>query len=264
MKVSLIVSTYNRPNALRVCLDSIFQQTHKPDEIIIGDDGSKDDTRLMIGEMQKTSPVPLIHLWHEDQGFRLAKMRNKCIAKASSEYIIEIDGDIFLHPQFVEDHIRLARKGYFLKGGRVNLGLGLTEGICAKGVYRPINPWSYGIESKPENTIHSKWLSAYLASRYRKNKTTVLGCNISFFKEDILRINGYDENFEGWGCEDEDLANRLFQSGCKKRYLKFAGIVYHLWHEDKFMQNHQHNLAYMKKQLEKKIVACDRGINQYL
>ena len=96
MRVSLIISTYNRPETLRVCLDSVFHQTYKPDEIIIGDDGSTEDTKILIDVFKSHSPIPIIHLWHEDKGFRLAMMRNKCMARAIGEYIIEIDGDVFL------------------------------------------------------------------------------------------------------------------------------------------------------------------------
>lgn len=89
MRVSLIISTYNRPETLRVCLDSVFHQTYKPDEIIIGDDGSTEDTKILIDVFKSHSPIPIIHLWHEDKGFRLAMMRNKCMARAIGEYIIE-------------------------------------------------------------------------------------------------------------------------------------------------------------------------------
>ena len=264
MRVSLIISTYNRPETLRVCLDSVFHQTYKPDEIIIGDDGSTEDTKILIDVFKSHSPIPIIHLWHEDKGFRLAMMRNKCMARAIGEYIIEIDGDVFLHPRFVEDHVSFARKGHYLKGGRVNLGRRLTECICEEGIYRPIKPWTRGIESKPENAIHFLMLSLFLSERYRKRRSPALGCNISFFKEDILRINGYDEFFEGWGGEDEDLGNRLLNSGCKKRYLKFSGIVYHLWHEDKFMYNLERNFTYKDERNRRNAIFCENGIDKYL
>ena len=136
--VSLIISTYNRPDALSVCLDSVFKQKVLPDEIIVGDDGSRSDTRKLIERMQQLSPVPLIHVWHEDKGFRLAMMRNKAVAKASGQYIIQIDGDVMLHPLFVADHIRLSRPGYYLKGGRCNIERQLTDKICREAKSRRI------------------------------------------------------------------------------------------------------------------------------
>lgn len=264
MKVSVIVSTYNRPDALEVCLDSIRKQIKLPDEVIIGDDGSAAETRETIERIRENFPVPIIHVWHEDKGFRLAMMRNKCVAKASGEYIIEIDGDIFLHPRFVEDHLRLSGKGIYVKGGRVNLGPELTENICRQRCARKITMFTKGIESKPENGLHLTLLSLYLAPRYRRNTSPGLGCNMSFYKDDFIRINGYDEYFEGWGGEDYDFANRLLNSGCRKLYLKFAGIVYHLWHEDKYMQNADNNFEYFNSQSESQVVRCENGVDKYL
>lgn len=264
MKVSLIVSTYNRPDALRVCLDSICKQTVLPDEVLIGDDGSADETARLIEEVKQAFPVPLIHLWHEDKGFRLAMMRNKCVAKASGEYIIEIDGDVFLHPQFVADHLREAGKGIYVKGGRANLNRETTERICREGTAQKLSCWGKGFESKPENALHCPLLARFLASRYRKHRSSALGCNLSFYREDFIRINGYDEFFEGWGGEDTDLGSRLQRSGCRKRYLKFAGIVYHLWHEDKFMYNREKNFAYEARQNVLQTVRCANGVDKYL
>ena len=138
MKTTLIISTYNRPEALSVCLDSVRFQTVMPGEVIVGDDGSTSETKDLIESFKKDFPVPLIHLWQEDKGFRLAMMRNKSVAAATGDYIIEIDGDIFLHNKFVEDHKRLAKPGHYLRGTRVNLGQKLTEEIC-KSKSKPKN-----------------------------------------------------------------------------------------------------------------------------
>lgn len=109
-QATLIVSTYNRPDALTLCLESILHQNILPSEVIIGDDGSTEETRKVINRYQKKFPVPLIHVWQEDKGFRLAKARNKCLAKASYEYIIQIDGDLILHRDFVKDHLAFCTK----------------------------------------------------------------------------------------------------------------------------------------------------------
>jgi len=264
MKVSLIVATYNRPDALAVYLDSVRYQSVLPDEVIIGDDGSKEDTRIMIEEIKKDFPVPIIHVWQEDNGFRLAMMRNKCVAKAKGEYIIETDGDIFLHPMFIHDHLRLAQKGIYVKGGRVNLGKKLSDEICASRKSRRIYPWTRGIEAKAENGFRFNLLSLYLAPRYRRNHSSALGANMSFWRDDFIKVNGYDEFFEGWGGEDVDLGNRFQMAGLDKRYLKFAGIVYHLWHEDKHMYNKEKNFEYMHEQRDNKTIRPAHGIDQYL
>lgn len=169
MKTTLIISTYNRPEALSVCLDSVRFQTVMPDEVIVGDDGSTSETKDLIESFKKDFPVPLIHLWQEDKGFRLAMMRNKSVAAATGDYIIEIDGDIFLHNKFVEDHKRLAKPGHYLRGTRVNLGQKLTEEICKSKVNRRIYPWTIGIQNRAETAIHSTPVSNFFADRYKKN-----------------------------------------------------------------------------------------------
>lgn len=264
LTVSLVISTYNRPDALRVCLDSVLKQRLMPDEIVIGDDGSREDTKHVIDEMRDKSPVPIIHVWHEDKGFRLAMMRNKSIAQASGQYIIELDGDVFLHPYFVKDHLQRARRGFYLKGGRTNLGRSLTQEICGRGAAETIHPWTQGIENKPENSMRLPWLSRLIAPYYRKNRSFALGCNMSFFRDDYIRVNGYDEYFEGWGAEDGDFGMRLNMLGLRKLSLKFTGIVYHLWHEDKYMYNKEQNKQYSRECQQRGLAYCVNGVDKYL
>lgn len=264
MKTSLIISTYNRPDALRLCLLSAISQTRLPDEIIVGDDGSRPDTREAIDAVRALTNVPIIHVWHPDEGFRLAMMRNKAVAASSGEYIIETDGDVILHPAFVADHVAFARRGHYCKGGRCNLGRALTEQLCAAGELRPIRPWTRGIESKPENAIHCTPLARWLAPRYRRHRETALGCNMSFFRDDFYAINGYDEFFVGWGGEDGDFGRRLNMLGLTKRHLKFAGLAFHLWHEDKFMHNKERNFMHAARPDSTLRVPDERGAAKYL
>lgn len=262
-RVSIIVSTYNRPDALSLCLQSIAKQVHLPDEVVIGDDGSKEETRLLIASFQKNFPVPIIHVWQEDNGFRLAMCRNKAVAATHYEYIIEVDGDLILHPSFVHDHLLFTQKGVFLKGGRVNLTKKFTEHCCATGILPSITFFTKGLMRR-SNSFHCLPLAEYLLTRYKKNKITGLGCNMSFWKDDYIRINGYDEFFEGWGGEDYDFAFRLINSGVQRRTLKFAGIVYHLWHQDFYMQNKEKNFEYYNTKMEEKAIRCVNGVDQYL
>lgn len=262
MKISLIISTYNRPDALRLCLLSAFDQVLPPDEIVIGDDGSGEETRRLIETMRKISQIPLIHVWQEDEGFRLAMMRNKCVAAASGDYIIEIDGDVIMHPSFVKDHCEFARSGCYLKGGRANLGRKLTAMLCKSERLKHIGCFTRGIENKRENTLHIPMLAKFLSTRYRRKSGLCLGCNMSFFRTDFIAINGYDEFFEGWAGEDGDFARRLNLAGLVKRHLKFAGLVFHLWHEDKYMYNKDANFRYsMRDNCE---IRCIKGVDQYL
>ncbi len=262
-KVSLILSTYNRPDALNLCLKSIARQSMLPNEVIIGDDGSREDTRNLIYSFQQNFPVPIVHVWQEDKGFRLAMSRNRSVAASQYEYIIEIDGDLILHPDFISDHLYFARKGFFLKGGRVNLNERLTDKCCKNGELPPYHFLTPGMLRRI-NAIHCLSLSRYFAPRYKRNKVLGLGCNMSFWKEDYIRINGYDEFFEGWGGEDYDFAARMLNSGIERLYLKFSGIVFHLWHNDLYMQNKDKNFKYYHQKLGESAMRYKNGGDQYL
>lgn len=264
MKSSLIISTYNRPEALKLCLLSVFNQKTMVSEIIVGDDGSKPETKELIDSMRNISPVPLRHVWQEDHGFRLAQIRNKCLAVASGDFVIQVDGDVILHPEFVSDHLKFAERGYYCKGGRVNLGKELTEKLCREGRLRTLGPFTKGIENKGENALHMTAVAHFLSHRYRRNKETALGCNMSFFMNDCAEVNGYDEYFEGWGGEDIDFGSRLKLIGLQKTHLKFAGIVFHLWHEDKFMYNKDKNLSHGQRNYKRQEAFCEHGMEKYV
>lgn len=263
MKVSLVISTYNRPDALEVCLKSIAALRKLPDEVIVGDDGSGQETREVVERFQKNFPTELKYIWQEDKGFRLSMIRNKCIAEATGEYIIQIDGDLFLHPDFIADHIREARKGSFLKGGRVQLGNDLTQEICRSLEPRRIGFMTPGIEAKRPNTLRLPLLADWLAPRYRKNRENVLGCNMSFFRKDFMAVNGYDESFEGWGGEDLDISLRFRNLGLGKRYLKFCAIAYHLWHKEASKEASERNHRLAHSHASGGIVKATRGVDRY-
>lgn len=264
LTISLIVSTYNRPDALAVCLDSIAHQSRLPDEVIISDDGSRADTAALIEEISKEFPVPLKHVWHEDRGFRLAEIRNKSVAASIGDYIIETDGDIMLHPRFVEDHERMASPNKYLKGTRVLLSKRLTDAICRSGRSIRIPFWHSGIEAKRETGIRSPFMARLMRDNFKKGHAIGLGCNMSFWRKDFEAVNGYDEDFTGWGKEDDDLAHRLHRLGSIKRDLRFYGIVYHLWHPEATRASHSVNEARMREHDDSGLVRVERGLDSHL
>lgn len=134
--VALLITTYNRPDALHLVLSAVAAGTVMPDEVLVADDGSDDRTRTMLESFGRTAPFTLRHIWHEDDGFRVGVIRNKAIAAAESDYIIQIDGDMLPHRRFVEDHLRLARRGYFIAGGRILTDEALTRRMIERGDIR--------------------------------------------------------------------------------------------------------------------------------
>ncbi|WP_343700732.1 glycosyltransferase family 2 protein [Chitinophaga sp.] len=230
MQVSLSISTYNWPAALEVCLLSVLGQTVLPAEVLVADDGSGTATRDLILSYQQRFPVPLKHIWQADEGFRLAGIRNKAILAATQPYIVQIDGDVILHPQFVEDHIRFARPGCFATGSRVLMGEALSKEVLTT---KNINATLLRKNSKNFfNSLHMPWISGFLAHRYKKDPFDVKGCNMAFWKTDLEKVNGYNEVFTGWGREDSELAIRLVNAGVRKRFLKGGGIMYHIHHRE--------------------------------
>lgn len=258
LSTSLIISTYNRPDALSLCLNSVLRQKVMPLEVIVGDDGSREETKQVIDRFKRVCPVPVHHIWHEDRGFRLAMMRNKCIAKAKGEYIIQIDGDLVLNKYFVADHIRFAHKGRYIKGGRVNVKKDMTRRLCSGETPATLTFFSPGLKRRL-NAVHCPFLSGILAKR---RTHPALGCNLSYFKEDAVIINGYDEFFEGWGAEDSDFVTRLLSIGIKKTALKFSAIAFHLWHKDLYMANEEKNYAYFHQNSKRH--RCENGLSKYL
>lgn len=259
---SLIISTYNWCEALQLCLNSVLQQSWQPDEILIADDGSKEETSFVISKFSKQSSVPVIHVWHEDIGFRKTIILNKAIAQCTKDYIIQIDGDLILHKHFIKDHIRFANLDMFVCGSRVKIRANPTKEIIQTKNIK-ISIWKKGIKS-PFNGIRSTILSPLFQYWHRNDFLYARGCNMAFWKKDCIRINGYNEEMLGWGREDSEFACRLVNAGVTKRFLKFAAIAYHLDHKKCSNANFVANDEITKNTIDNKQSWCNKGISQYL
>lgn len=262
MTCSLIISTYNWPQALELVLESVFRQRTLPDEVIVADDGSTPETEAVVKAFAKRSPIPLQHIWHEDNGFRAATIRNKAIARASGPYIIQIDGDIILHRSFVRDHLRSARHGVYLYGTRVRILEKFLPVLFSKR-QTDFSLFSSGI-ARTLRALHSNLLSDIVGRPKAFLKWNVLGCNVSFWKEDFLSINGYNEEFNGWGLEDTDLAARFHHQGLSGKRLKFNAIAYHIHHPPKQNPDLDRNWQFLSCCLEEKTIWAETGVSQHL
>lgn len=262
---SIVISTYNWPAALRLCFQSVLKQSVLPSEIIIADDGSKEETRELIEQFKKYSVVPVVHVWQPDEGFQLAKIRNKAIAKASQPYIVQVDGDLILHPHFLEDHLHLRENGYFISGSRVLLSEETSRVLLAN---QSINVHRHYLSNRNFlNRFRNKLLRNILSTRYKvrgKHAYYVKGCNMSFWRRDLLRVNGYNEDFTGWGREDSELAIRLINAGVKKKFLKMGGVTYHLYHKEASRELEEGNTRMMEQSIEERRKFAEKGVSQYL
>ena len=261
--VSLIVSTYNWPEALNLCLLSIIAQTVLPAEVIIADDGSGTETQRLIEKYQEKFPVPLIHVWQKDEGFQLSRIRNKAIARASGSYIIQIDGDLILEPHFIADHIGFSKPGTFISGTRVQMSDALSQNLM-KQKSTDVSVFSKGITNF-SNGLRFSLLRNFLAARYKaKQITYVRGCNMAFWKTDLLKVNGYNESIVGWGREDSEIAVRLVNAGVKKRILKFGAVVFHIYHPELARQQLLANDTILNECIKNGTQTCVSGLSKYL
>ncbi len=262
MTISLIITTYNWKEALGLALNSALQQTQLPKEIVIADDGSGSDTAAVIRRIAATAPVPVIHSWQEDQGFRLATSRNKALAKTSGDYIVLIDGDIILERHFIFDHARFARSGYFVQGTRVLLGELLSAQILTgkKNLHEPF--CRRGVENR-KNCLRSDFLCRLFSYRER-SMSGVRTCNFAFWRNDALAVNGFNEDFIGWGREDSEFTARLLNYGLVRRNIKFNALAYHLYHPHNDRSHLEENNQLLKKTIENKLVWCEKGVNSHL
>ena len=258
---SLVTPTYNWPEALELLLLSIKKQSILPNEVIIADDGSKEETTQLIQKYQKDFPVPIIHVWHEDNKNQKPAIMNKAIAKAKYDYIVEIDGDIIMHKDFVRDHLSLAEKNVFLYGSRVNIQEDYLETLFKKKKIQ-FNVFSKGIK-KRGRTLHIP----FLANRYKKEdkrSNKLRGCNMSFWKSDLIKINGFNESLTGWGIDDSEMIQRLINISVQGKRLKHKGIVYHIYHKEQNKSHIEVNQLIEKETTEKKLTYIEKGIDQYL
>lgn len=260
--VSLVISTYNWKEALELVLLSVFNQTVLPDELIIADDGSRPDTQALIDRYRQESPIPIEHVWQEDKGFRLSKIRNKAIATAKKDYIIQIDGDCVLEQHFIQDHIEAARPGTYVCGSRACCSQEFTQ-ECFKSRYFDRNKFK-PVKGSFFNQFRIKLLRNSLMKYF---PITIKGCNMAFWKKDVLTVNGYDEDYEGWGYEDHDLAIRFDNIGLKKRSLKMGAVMYHLYHREKdgdlSSEDYKKRMQKMAYLRENKVIRISTGIDQY-
>lgn len=241
-----------------------MQQSILPAEVVIADDGSTEETVDLIRTLEKTFPVPLKHAWHPDEGFRAATIRNKGIALCTTDYIVQIDGDIIIHPKFISDHLEMMQPGYFIVGSRVMLSPDQTTKLIQQGFvdFKKLSKEQFAF-----NGFRNRFLRNQLARLYKtkgKYKFYAKGANIAFYKKDIVRVNGYNEAFIGWGSEDREVAIRLMNAGVKKLSIKMGAVCYHLYHKLNERNNELHNEDLMHEAINKKIVWAEDGLNKYL
>jgi glycosyltransferase involved in cell wall biosynthesis len=235
--ISIIVTTYNREDALDAVLRSLAHQTDRDFEVVVADDGSGTATAELIEAWKAKLGHRLEHVWHEDRGFRAAEIRNRAILASHGTYCIFLDGDCIVRPDFVATHRRLAEPGRFVTGNRILLSHELTR----KVLDRKLAPENWGLM----DWFMQRWrggvnrLAAVLRlplGPLRRLRSRLWrgarSCNLAVWRSDLDRVDGFDADYSGWGKEDSDILVRLLHGGVRRKDGIFATGVLHLWHPE--------------------------------
>lgn len=262
MKVSVIITTYNKPHYLKRVIEGYLAQTRPPDEIVVADDGSTDKTAILVEGLRARGEVKIAHVWQEDKGFRAARIRNMAVARSTGEYLILCDDDSIPCAQMVEDHLEYAEKGFFIQGHRVMLGAGISSSFTHLDIVLGTLGGA-ALRGEVGNIANSLRLPRPLIKK-SKSPRGIRSCNMSFFREDFLAVNGFDEEYEGWGREDSDLVERFFKYGLMRKDIKFRAVCYHLYHKSHGRESLERNTALLEKAAQRSGHRCVKGIDGHL
>lgn len=262
--VSVIVAFYNNLKFLRLVLAGFERQTFKAFELVIADDGSREEVVNEINILRSSYAFPIAHVWHQDDGWKKNIILNQAIAKSTGEFLIFIDADCIPHKAFISDHYLSRQKNVFLAGRRVHLSPRINNKLTERGVKGGMleAPFQYFLDSLlPKPRTRNSEKAIYIKNRYLKKflnrkPTKLLGCNMSMYKADLLRLNGFDERYLHAGTgEDVDLNLRAENSNFQIKSIKNQAIQYHLWHPRSNHTKNSDNLKLLKENDENKVTA---------
>jgi len=258
--LALIINTFNQPDYLNRVLNAVPRQSSLPDEVLIADDGSENGTKAVFDQWRTKQTFHCEHVWQEHKGFRRARVLNQAIALARSDYLVFLDGDTIPHPHFVADHRALTRQSRFVQGHRALIQskaatwFGLNEldidrrrALChgqlrgLKNAYR----WPFPLVSE------------------KNHLRGIRGCNLAIWREDLVRANGYNEDFVGWGREDSELVVRLMNAGVRRFDARGWALCYHLWHPPVSRSNLVANDELLEIAVHEVVTRCERGLDQH-
>jgi glycosyltransferase involved in cell wall biosynthesis len=262
MRVALVITTYERPDALAAVLESVGRQRVAPHEVIVADDGSGPATRELVQGFAALSTTPVRFVSQPHAGFRLTRLRNLAIAATLLDYLLFVDGDMLLHPEFIADHARIARRGRFTQGVRVRADAALTRALIDDAT-QPMRLWSRGLGGlRRAYLLHSPALGAATRT-FANGFIAIKGCNQGYWRDDLVRVNGFNEAIEGWGPEDKELAARLRHAGVRRQTLLFGGIACHLHHAPASRTALPANQALLEATVSGRLVRCERGLDAH-
>lgn len=259
MKLSLIISTYEQPVSLAKVLRGYALQTRLPYEVFITDDGSGEDTRRVIEQFRKSFGAPVQHVWHPHEGFRKIILLNKAVAASKGDYLVFTDGDCVPHRRFIADHEQLAERGFWVQGRRCYV----KEPFVPQFELERTSKWRWMLSGRLGGIGKAIRLPMPLVFR-NKEQRGIIGCNMAFWRDDVVAVNGFDETLLGRGIgPDSDLGTRVYNLGRLRKFVYGRAIVYHLDHT----VLPRENLGAKRQRLEETIrsgrTRCEKGLEQY-
>jgi glycosyltransferase involved in cell wall biosynthesis len=264
--ISVIVTTYNREDALDAVLRSLARQTEQDFEVIVADDGSAAATAALIEVWKGKLGRRLNHVWHEDRGFRAAEIRNRAILASHGTYCIFLDGDCIARPDFVATHRGLAETGCFVTGNRILLSRELTVNAL-RGKLTP-ETWTFARWLAERRRGGINRLSALLhlplgPLRWLRQRQWrgARSCNLAIWRADLDRVDGFDADYSGWGKEDSDIIVRLLHAGVRRKDGVFATGVLHLWHAEAERGRLEENERKLSESLAGDRIRARRGLS---
>ena len=259
--LALVVNTFNQPEYLARLLNALGRQTQPPHEVVLADDGSDETTRAAFEGWAARQSFPCARVWQGHAGFRRARILNLSIARAVSPYLVFLDGDTVPHPFFVADHLRLARQGVFVQGHRALIE---QAGASFFGLGEFVADRRRALFSRQLRGLKHAYRWPWPACRYRTDLRGIRGCNLAIWRDDLLKVNGYNEAFTGWGREDSELAVRLMNTGVRRLDVRGWAICYHLWHPPVSRANLPANDQLLEAAQAQKAAWCDSGLSAHL
>lgn len=233
--ISVIVTTYERDDALDAVLRALAGQTDRDFEVVVADDGSGPSTKALIAGWQARLGVPLAQVWHPHRDFRAGEIRNRAVLASRGDYVVFLDGDCLVRPDFVATHRRLAEPGFFVTGNRALLSPTLTQTALRDHVELErwtLSDWRTQRSGGSLNRI-APLLRLPLGPLRKLRPQAWEGarsCNLAVWRADLDAVDGFDAAFSGWGKEDSDLLLRLLHHGTRRKDGAYATGVLHLWH----------------------------------
>lgn len=261
MRLSLIVLTCERPDALELVLRGVARQRVAPLEVIVTEDGASAGTLACIERLRRSIAAPLVHLTQERVGRGACRARNRGIAAARGEYVVFLDGDMVPGPDFVADHVAFARRGCFAQGSRVLLPEARTRELL-EGRRLDVSFLTAGLERRRH--LLRVPLLRDLWGRPHQRRDGVKSCNFAFWRDDLLALNGFEESLQGWGLEDAELAQRAFHLGLRRRDLRMGAVALHLWHAPSALKAENPNWVTVREVERSRRIRCVRGLAAHL